>query len=261
MDKKHRELISQLNILCGTTDSKSQAASSGGSHQMTLTPPPRSEEETQTDLYSITTEYQLTARLRIELTRKQISILLGILNYQSVRFGVNFGMYLAMEHLSSLLIGQKSDYLGIKDEKERLTTGVSIIILQSLGGKDLTVWDRTEIPQAISQKIIEAELIMEKRVYGSRYSKWIPENFIQIKAVPLNTQFERVKDQSERYSSYCKGYGESHPSAHYKKTKPNSELDGETEDREYLGLRDIANLLILTQLEMRAKYLRANRKS
>jgi len=170
-------------------------------------------------------------------------------------------MYLAMEHLSSLLIGQKPTYLEIKSEKERRCSGVTTILLQSIGGRELTIWDKIEVPRQITQKIIEEKLILDKRVYGSRFSKWIPENFIQIRAVPLSVQFERVKGQSERYSSYCKGYGESHPSAHYKKTKPSSELDGETEDRDFLSLTDIKNLLILTQLEMRAKYLRANRKS
>lgn len=261
MDEKQRELISKLNILCGSFDSKKIAASSDGSHEVTLTQPRQEEEDLKKSLDTIHTEYQLTVSIRVQLTRRQIGLLLEVLNYQSVHFGVNFGMYLALEHLSSILIGQKTNTLEIKDENERRVSSVSQIILQCLGGCDLAISDFCRLPSLISQKIIEEELIMEKRVFGSRYQKWQPENFIQIKAVPLSTQFERVKGTSERYSSYCKGYGESHPSAHYKKTKPSSELDGETEDRPYLSLTDIVKNLILNQLETRAKFLRSGRKS
>lgn len=261
MDEKQRKLISMLNILSGTTNSKKMAASSDGSHQMTLTQTSQKEEESLIDLNSIHTEYQLTVRTKVELTRRQIGLILEILNYQTVHFGMNFGMYLALEHLSNLLIGQKSNSYEIKNEDERRCVTVTQILLQSVGGTDLSIWEKTRIPSVISQSLIEKKLVMESRVYGSRFTKWIPENFILIRAVPLNIQFERVKGQSERYSSYCKGYGESHPSAHYKKTKPSSELDGETEDRDFLSLTDIGNLLILTQLEMRAKNLRRERKS
>jgi hypothetical protein len=217
--------------------------------------------EDLTELLDLTTEYQLTVKLEMQLTRRQISFLLEILNYQMVYFGVTFGMYLTVEHLSSLLIGQKSDPKEIKDENERRVTTLARILLSSVGNRDLNMISAWEVPESIVQKVIENNLIMDKRVYGSRLQHWRPEKYITILAVPLNIQFERVKGRSERYSSYCKGYGESHPSAHRKKTKPSQELDGEKEDKDFLKLRDIRNLLILTQLEIRAKFARKYRKS
>ena len=261
MNEKQRNLVSMINVLCDTNSSKEKAASSGGSHQMTLTQPEQKVEQLTEDLNSLTSEHQLTVRNKVTLTRRQIGLLLEILNYQAVYFGVNFGQYLAMEHALTLLIGQKSSTFEIKDKYERTVSTVANILLLSLGEKDLNIVIPVDVPQSIVQKLIEEKLIMDRRVYGSRHAKWKPESFFQVRAVPLNVQFEREKGTSEKYSSYCKGYGESHPSAHYKKTKQSIELDGEAEDRVYLSLTDIQSLLILTQLEMRAKYIRRDRKS
>lgn len=220
-------------------------------------PQPQPKEENNTEvLDSISTEYQLTVRTRMQLTRRQIGLLLEDCNYRAVCFGVNLGLYLTMEHLSSQLIGQKSNNLEIKDSKERRVCSVTQIILQSLGNTSLLIEEDSQIPEVIRTEIITRQLIVSQRVFGSRHQLWNPEGFIRILAVPLSTRFDRVKGTSERYSSYCKGYGESHPSAHYKKTKPSFELDGETEDREYLSLTDISELLVLVQLETRARYLR-----
>jgi hypothetical protein len=71
---------------------------------------------------------------------------------------------------------------------------------------------------------------MSKRTYGSRYRTWRPEKFIKICAVPVDIQFLKRNDNSEPYSSYCKGYGESHPAAHRKKLKPSAELFGSGQD-------------------------------
>lgn len=260
-DNERKKVISQLNILGDPLKIKKMVASSGESHQMTL-PQPRQEEEYLTEnLDSISTEYQLTVRIRMKLTRRQIGLLLEDCNYRSVLYGVNLGLYLVMEHLSTLMIGGKGNPFEIKDKKERHVTCVSQIILQSLGNTSLLIKGNTQIPDYLRDELITRNLIMNNRTFGSRHQIWNPEDFVQILAVPLSNQFERVKGISERYSSYCKGYGESHPSAHYKKTKPSSELDGETEDREYLSLKDISELLVLVQLETRAKFLRQRRKS
>lgn len=212
-------------------------------------------------LSSVSMEYQLTVRTRMNLSRRQASLLLDILNYQTVYFGINFGMYLAMEYLINSLLGQKLDPLEIGDSKERLTVMVSLILLSSIGGKDLNLVARNEIPQPITQSLIEKGLLLNKRVYGSRRQVYRPEVILEIRAVPLSTQFERVKGNSERYSSYCKGYGESHPSARKIRTRPSPELDGEPEKERNISLADLPTYLVLTQLEVRAKFHREETKS
>lgn len=257
MDKETKDLVDRINVLGSPSKIKQRAESQNiGSHQMALDQSLVKEEILDEALSSISTEYQLTVRLRMELTRRQIALILEILNYQSVNFGVNFGMYLSLEHLSALLIGQKVSALEIKDENERRVSEVATIILQSLGNTNLLIGELKRIPQVISQGLTENKLLVDKRVYGSRFTKWCPENFIQILSVPLSTRFERTKGTSVRYSSYTKGYGESHPSAHYQKTKPSAELDGDSTSADSIRLERISEMLILTQLELRAKFLR-----
>lgn len=262
MEKENLHLLmKKINILSDTLKRKDEDKSRpGGSHGMTLNQSSQNGEDLA-ELLDLTTEYQLTVRLEMQLTRRQISMLLEILNYQIVYFGMTFGMYLISEHLDSLLIGQKGDSKEIRDENERRVVTLNQILLSSLGNSDLNMIDPLLLPEKIIQTIIENRLVMDRRVYGSRLQKWRPEKFITILSVPLNIQFERVKGRSEKYSSYCKGYGESHPSAHRQKTKPSPELDGEKEDRDFLNLRQIASLLILTQLEIRAKFQRKFRET
>lgn len=261
MDNEIRTLVRQIKVLGEASDRTKKATSQiVGSHGMTLDQSSQNGENL-TEILDLTTRYQLTVKLRQPLTRRQIGLLLEILNYQTVYFGINFGMYLAMEHLSSMLIGQKLSGEWIKDENERRVVLVTQILLRSVSGKYMTIASMLGLPEPIIQSLIENKLIMERRVFNSRFQYWRPEEWLSIETVPLENIMERVKGRSERYSSYCKGYGESHPSAHRQKTKPNSELDGETEDLDFLTLRNIGNLLILTQLEMRAKYLQKFNKS
>lgn len=261
MDDEIRTLVRKIKILGQPSNRKVETESQiNGSHGMTLDQSSQKEEDL-TEILDLTTRYQLTVRIRQQLTRRQVGLLLEILNYQTVYFGINFGMYLAMEHLSTILLGQKLSPEWIKDENERRVCFVTQILLRSTQGKYLTIGGQLLLPEPVIQGIIENRLVMDKRVFNSRFQYWRPEEMLSIETVPLENIMERVKGKSERYSSYCKGYGESHPSAHRQKTKPTPELDGETEDLDFLNLRNIGNLLILTQLEMRAKFLRKFGKS
>lgn len=220
-------------------------------------------EVSEFDLLSlISMDYQLTVRLKNStLTRRQISILLAILNYQSCYFGLNFGMYLGLDYLSGLLIGNKSEPLLIKDKFERETVFVTQIILSSIGGQELSLKSLTEVPRKLTESFEENHFVMSRRTYGSRFSTYKPENLLQILAVPLDIFMNRENGKSEPYSSYCKGYGESHPNARNLKTKPSFELDGETREIDYLHFADIQNQLILNQLELRYKMIRMRRKA
>lgn len=225
-------------------------------------PNPSQEEENGTSLPpDFISEYHLTVRTEMTLNRKQASLLLAILSYQSIHFGVNLGMYLSLEHLSSWLLGNKKDPWEIKDKFVRDSVFVSQIILRSLGYLPLNPDSLVRIPGRVRQGLLDSGLIMSKRTYGSRFSVYRPERLLSILAVPVNIRFERIKGNSERYSSYCKGYGESHPSARRQRTKPSSELDGEDNEREDFRIEDLSNLLLLTQLEVRAQFEAKSRRN
>lgn len=195
-----------------------------GSQSSTLTQPPFGLKEAER-AERTTIEYHLTISIpNSSLTPRDLSLLLEVLNYQAVHFGVNLVMYLAMLEIYFRLLGSKSNPLEVKDKYIRLTLSVTEIICREFKGKDFSL--SPEHSLQVSQQIREILLryLMSKRTYGSRFRTWRPEKFLAVRIVPVDTIFER-RPGSTRYSSYCKGYGESGPSARRKKLKPQPELD------------------------------------
>lgn len=258
--KKLGEILSLLNTYSSPSKSKSgesrlRVASDGSRSN------PSQKEEERTELpLDFSLDFHLTVGTQQTLTRTQTGLLLDILNYQVCHFGINFGMWLGLEYLMSSLLGQKTHPLEVKDKNIRRVTFVSYIILSSVGESDLYLEERRILPDQILSKLNQNNMLMSKRTYGSRFNLYQPERLLKISAVPVVSRFDRIKGNSERYSSYCKGYGESHPSAHKKKTKPSFELDGETEEKDFIRLDEIPNLLLLTQLEVWTKFHRKWKK-
>lgn len=175
----------------------------------------------------ISTEYHLTARIEnSQLSQRDLSLLLDVLNFQVVNFGANFQMILALTELYLRLTGGRPLH-EISDARIRLTVSVSHILIKEFRGTETTLYsgDRVSVTQEI--RALLSPYLMSKRTFGSRYRTWRPEKFIQIKAVPVSVLIERSSQTSKRYSGYCKGYGESHGNAHKVKTKPTAETDGE----------------------------------
>jgi len=136
-------------------------------------------------------------------------------------------MNLAMYELYFRLLGNKRTSTEISESYIRKTLTVTEIILRSLRNTDLSLWTEQGyyLPESTT-KILEHGL-MTKRTYGSRYRSWRPEKFMKVRIVPVDIQFLNRRKDTEPYSSYCKGYGESHPSAHRKSLKPSAEYDGD----------------------------------
>ena len=231
-------------------DSSSNSSASGneesydlrpnGSHGMALNRPFGAEvsEEEIREQSDIT--FSLTVRLKVELTDRQCGLLLDVLNYQAVHFGVTFNSYLAIWTLYSRLTGNQlasestSEYYSV-------TVQVSELILRSF--KDflfpLDPGQFAHLPERVKEILKEG--LMTKRTYGSRYISWRPEFFLQVLTVPVDSKFLDSTRYSSPYSSYCKGYGESHPSAHRHKTKFSSELDASASEEDRL---EVLNLLV-----------------
>lgn len=208
------------------------------------------------DLLALTLDRQITVRPRIsEFSRREQALLLEVLNFQVVHYGINFSMYLTMEYLVSSLLGKNLDPLEIRDEKERLTVSVSELILLDFYGQFIPMAeDLASLDEELRQAILANNLVMSRRTYGSRLAHYRPERYFEIRSVVLESIYERRKGSSSRYSSYTKGYGESHPSARKVKTKPSAELDGQTEDKELsISLIDISKYLVINQLKLLKK--------
>lgn len=199
-------------------------------------------------------EYQLTVRPTVNLTRYQMSMLLTVLSYEVVNFGIDFTLWLTMEWLFSNLLGSKKVW-EIRDEKERQVLTVSNIILLSTNQSWFQLGERTSLPLKITEYLLSENLIISERTYRSRVDFWYAERFLEVRAVRLDLYFERSVN-SIRYSSYCKGYGESSRMGRRQKTRPSSELDGEDTDRPetVIPLMEIPHLLYLNLLEIQKKY-------
>lgn len=214
-----------------------------------------------TDLGSFVSEYHLTVRWRLSSTgndRRSASLLLSILNYQAVHFGVNFKMFLTIQFLLEFLIGNKADPLEIKDSYERCTSYTSSIILKSIEGTLLTFEDLLILGEDTRRKLIENDLILDSRVYHSRFSHWRPEKYVSLRTVPVDLYLTRSKIGIP-YSSYTKGYGEGSGYARRKgKTPYSSELDGTEENLIVFSLKEIQQYLSINQLIL--KRLNGGRK-
>jgi hypothetical protein len=116
---------------------RNKAEDSNDSHEphgMTLNRPFGVEDRAAEESH-ISIEYHLTARIaNSSLTRKELSLLLEILNYQAVSYGINLNMEIAMYELYFRLLGNKSKSSEIREKYIRLTLTVSELILRSLKG-------------------------------------------------------------------------------------------------------------------------------
>jgi hypothetical protein len=192
------------------------------------------------------------------LTLKELSLLLDVLNYQAVTFGINFNMALALYDLFLRLTGSRQTN-EISDKYIRKTVTVTEIILKELKGFDWDLWSGSTIWLDPNLKEILRHGLMSKRTYGSRYRTWRPEKFLRVVIVPLDDLYFQRRKDTQRYSSYTKGYGESHPDAHKSKTRSSSELDGEpvrdwfTDEQIKLFKRCTDPVLILSEI-MLLKY-------
>jgi len=179
---------------------------------------------------------------------------LDVLLYEIVQQGMTLARYLLLVHLYENLLGQKTEPLDLQTDHERRLCLLSEIIMIDLSDKSFD----HEIPikllsEELTKEILDGNLIMSERTYNSRKGHWNPENWLSIRTVGIDSLIER-SGNSQRYSSYCKGYGESHPSAHLKKTKPSVELDGvEATEPQAFQLKELKQLLLLNRLRLKPK--------
>lgn len=239
-----------------SSERKESLSPENGSHGVALTQSSKGR-GTSISNPDISTGFHLTIRIsNSSLTRKHFRLMLDCLVYEIVTSGINLEQYLMLEHLMSLLLGTKRTPLELSNEHERRVSLLAQILMRDLRGIQFVPFMSTK--EFLSEDIISDlqgnDLVMTKRTYNSRKLLWRPENYMKIQIVSVDTIIDRTGN-TERYSSYCKGYGESHPSAHNQKTKTSFELDGgDPKEPTDFSLKEIQSLLLLTQLEIRTKF-------
>lgn len=243
------------NLSVSSSRKEERLSPENGSHGVALTQSRTAKGKSQSTS-DISTSFHLTVRIaNSSLTRKHYRLMLDCLVYEVVTEGINLYQYLMLEHLMSLLLGTKLTPLELSNEHERRVVLLAQILMRDLRGLTFEPYEKTKefLTEDIVSDLQFYGLVMTKRTYNSRRGLWSPEKYLKIQTVSVDTIIDR-SGKTERYSSYCKGYGESHPSAHNQKTKPSFELDGgDFKDPTDFSLEEIQRLLLLNQLELRTK--------
>lgn len=216
-------------------------------------PPTLAIEGSEEYFRAISFDVQMTVRSKVNFTRKQLCMLSGIALSDVADSGLGLSDWMVLEWLYSNLLGNKKDYLERKDPREfELSLLLKIVLL---GGTWMGLEGKVELPEDIQELILNSRYVPKERTKASWRQNWDLKKYLEIRAVPLDVLMERSKGTS-RYSSYCKGYGESSRMGRRQKTRPSAELDGEPVDLEKdkmmnLDLQRIGQILSAVLLEIK----------
>ena len=209
-------------------------------------------EITTENLSQFSMEFQMTIQTSVEqLTKKQASMLLAILNWEVLKDGIGFTEYLAMEFLLNFILKSHSD-LEEKFERTRKSVMISELILVSTRGEWISLEEREEIPEEVLREIDSLNWLPSERTVNSWKQHFNVQKFLRVRVVRLDS-FEKSERNSVRYSSYTKGYGEGGKLSPVKKTPFSFELDGDETERIPIdfSLKEISKFSqILAQIEI-----------
>lgn len=199
-------------------------------------------------------ECQVTIRAKVELSRHQVCILAGMALFDVAYQGLKVSDWIILEWLYSYLLGSKLDPLERNDPKERELALLLKIIL--ISGTWMGLEEKKELPRDIQELIFSSRWVPSQRTYFSWKQIYVLDKFLEVRIVPLELLMERSKG-TKRYSSYCKGYGESSHMGRRQKTRPSAELDGEpvSMERKEISKPEEARLteLVLKEIKYRTK--------
>jgi hypothetical protein len=202
---------------------------------------------------NISISCQLTIRNKVTFSRHQLCILTAVALKKISLLGIGLSDWYILEYLYSSLLGNKLEPIERNDSTERELSLICKIILSL--GPFLPLEGTVSIPEDILTVISYSKWIPSDRTFASWVQNYDLKKYLEIRIVSLDALLERSKT-TLRYSSYCKGYGESNHMGRRKKTRISFELDGEEETERIISLSDISQLLNLNQLELRYRNLK-----
>jgi hypothetical protein len=173
-----------------------------------------------------------TVRLKVtNMERKSAGILLKVLAVEFCNLGLDFTGYLSVEFLVTFLMGKKTDFLEIRDEKDRQAVMLGNLILSGFRGNWLDLSERIKLSPKIIQEMVDTGWLPDGRTFASWRQYHNPRSFLQILTVPMDLYEER-DSTTTRYSGYTKGYGNGGHVSRTKKTSYTAELDGDNTEPE-----------------------------
>lgn len=228
----------------------------------TTTPPstkPKQWRDNKTEkTFSLSLESHITIYTKVELSRKRVSLLLEQEIVRVLTEGFNLVDFFSFEWMMNYLIGSQSLHK-INGKKMSVVVYAANLILLQYRDNWQFLYKKSQIHKKLKELLEEIFGKLSDRKYQARKTVYDLEKFLLVKIENVNSIIDRSQN-SVRYSSYCKGYGEGGRSARHQSTRYSYELDrddSETEPEEFfsfdLSIHNQEDLFYLEQEIRREK--------
>jgi hypothetical protein len=194
-------------------------------------------EEYLTSDFILMSEDHGTIKIKNEAGRYRVSMVIKTLlaKYFACE-GLSFKEYWILFELASYLQGNKPPW-ALKDDYERHVVFISILVLKYGRIRGFREHELIDIKELLDEDPLLVK-VTSPRVYASLKEHWHWSRIVEVKIVPVDSQFLTRNDHSERYNSYTRGYGEGSSRAQKGKTRISAELDGEDSEPKRRSLFD-----------------------
>lgn len=173
--------------------------------------------------FSLSIVSHITILSKVELSRKRVSLLLEQSILRIASEGMSIQDFFCLEWMLNYLVGSLS-LEKVNGKKLSVVVRLTNLILFSYLENDNLLYNKTPLNSEIKNWIEDNLGNFSDRKYQGRNSLYQIDKFLLFRIEDVNTVFERSQN-SVRYSSYCKGYGESGRSVRKQKTAFSYELD------------------------------------
>jgi len=198
--------------------------------------------------FSLTSEDHGTIRIKNEAGRYRVSMVIKtLLAKYFAEKGLSFKEYWILLELCTWIQGSKPIW-EIKDKFERHLVFISTLILKYGRIQGFRPIELVDLQDLLDKSSLSVK-VTNPRIYASLKEFWHYSRIVEISIVPVDSRFLERRNNSKRYESYTKGYGEGSSRAQKGKTAISAELDGEDFDEKRRSLFDDHQLhLVFTRL-------------
>jgi hypothetical protein len=176
--------------------------------------------------FSLSVVSHITIHAKVELSRKRISLLLEQEIVRVATEGFTLLDYFSFEWMLNYLNGSSTpSVFNLNGNKSSIICYITKLVLLSYRENWNLLYKATALDPRLTTWICENLGDYSDRKYQGRRSIYLLEKFLSIKIENVDTNILERSQTSVRYTSYCKGYGESGHSARRQKTRYSDELD------------------------------------
>lgn len=224
--RKHSKIEKSLkgNQILSNLSTRTLVGLQPGYHGATLPQPIPWKSNNKIDrAFSLTIASHITVRPKVELSRKRISLLLEQEIIRVCSEGFSLLDYFSFEWMFNYLVGNRKS-LEITEKKMQLSVTLANLILLSYRDNWNLLYQTSKVNSEVLDFVENHLGKLSDQKYQSRKQIYQREKFLEVLIEDVQVIMDRSSN-SIRYSSYCKGYGESGHSVRRQKTRHSYELD------------------------------------